>query len=67
MGSEMCIRDSNLSIPIPPIGIQHEIVKKQLDARQAYLKFVERSKKEMEKAHKAVSLAETEAKNLICS
>ena len=36
----------NLSIPIPPIHIQNEIVMQQTNARKAYLKFIERSKKE---------------------
>ncbi len=57
----------NLFIPIPPIEVQNEIVSKQIAARKEYLKFVERSKMELEKAYNAISLAETEAKNLICS
>lgn len=55
----------NLSIPIPPIDVQKEIVLKQANARKEYLKFVERSKIELEKANNAISLAEIEAKNLI--
>lgn len=57
----------NLSIPIPPLDVQKEIVKKQTDARKEYLRFVERSKLELEKANNAIFLAEVEAKNLICS
>ncbi|HFA49412.1 MAG TPA: MerR family DNA-binding transcriptional regulator [Bacteroidetes bacterium] len=57
----------NLSIPIPPIEVQKEIIRKQVNARKEYLKFIERSKIELEKANDAISLAEIEAKNLICS
>lgn len=57
----------NLSIPIPPMSVQNEIVRKQLDARKKYLKFIEQSKIELEKANRAISSAENEAKNLIYS
>jgi len=57
----------NLRIPIPPLKVQKKIIENQKVARKKYLMHIEKSKNEIEMAKNAISTAENNAKNIICS
>lgn len=56
----------NLKIPLPPLDIQNSIVERQTNARRTFLRHIDNSNKELEKAKFTIEVSENEAMNTIC-